>query len=150
MIRVRDLMTVDVITFTPDTEISKAAKVLLENRINGAPVVDENQRLLGIICQSDLIAQQKRFPVPTLFTILDGYIPLSSTRQIEREVRKIAALTVSEAMTPDPVTVDPDTDLEKVAGLMVDKNLHTLPVVEGDRLVGIIGKEDVLKTLLSE
>ncbi len=150
MIRVRDLMTVDVITFTPDTEISKAAKVLLENRINGAPVVDENQRLLGILCQSDLIAQQKRFPVPTLFTILDGYIPLSSTRQIEREVRKIAALTVSEAMTPDPVTVDPDTDLEKVAGLMVDKNLHTLPVVEGDRLVGIIGKEDVLKTLLSE
>ncbi|MCF8079468.1 MAG: CBS domain-containing protein [Desulfobacterales bacterium] len=149
MIRVRDLMTVDVITFTPDTEISKAAKVLLENRINGAPVVDENQRLLGILCQSDLIAQQKRFPVPTLFTILDGYIPLSSTRQIEREVRKIAALTVSEAMTPDPVTVDPDTDLEKVAGLMVDKNLHTLPVVEGGRLVGIIGKEDVLKTLLS-
>ncbi|MCF8051801.1 MAG: CBS domain-containing protein [Desulfobacterales bacterium] len=149
MIRVRDLMTVDVITFTPDTEISKAAKVLLENRINGAPVVDENRRLLGILCQSDLIAQQKRFPVPTLFTILDGYIPLSSTRQIEREVRKIAALTVSEAMTPDPVTVDPDTDLEKVAGLMVDKNLHTLPVVEGGRLVGIIGKEDVLKTLLS-
>lgn len=149
MIRVRDLMTVDVITLTPDTEISQAAKVLLENSINGAPVVDDNQRLLGILCQSDLIAQQKRFPVPTLFTILDGYIPLSSTRQIEREVRKIAALTVSEAMTPDPVTVDPDTDLEKVAGLMVDKNLHTLPVVEGGRLVGIIGKEDVLKTLLS-
>lgn len=149
MIRVRDLMTADVITLTPDTEITKAARVLLDNRINGAPVVDDNNRLLGILCQSDLIAQQKRFPVPTLFTILDGYIPLSSTRQIEREVRKIAALTVSEAMTPDPVTVGPDTELEKVAGLMVDKNLHTLPVVEGGRLVGVIGKEDVLKTLLS-
>lgn len=149
MIRVRDLMTVDVITLTPDTEISKAAKVLLDNHINGAPVVDDSRRLLGILCQSDLIAQQKRFPVPTLFTILDGYIPLSSPRQIEREVRKIAALTVAEAMTPDPVTVNPDTDLETVAGLMVDKNLHTLPVVEGDRLVGVIGKEDVLKTLLS-
>ena len=51
-------------------------------------------------------------------------------------------------MTPEPVAVQPDTQIETVAALMVDSNFHTLPVVERSRLVGIIGKEDVLRTLL--
>jgi CBS domain-containing protein len=53
-------------------------------------------------------------------------------------------------MTPDPVAVSLETDIEEVAKLMVDKKYHTLPVVEGDKVVGIVGKEDVLKTLLTE
>jgi CBS domain-containing protein len=65
-------------------------------------------------------------------------------------VQKIAALTVKQAMTPNPVTVGLETDIENVAKLMVDKKYHTLPVMEGDKVVGIVGKEDVLKTLLSE
>ena len=149
MITVRDIMTTDLITVTPDMDIAKAAKTLLDNRINGAPVVDDSGRLIGILCQSDLIVQQKKLPIPTLFTFLDGIIQLTSTKQIEKQVRKIAALKVSEAMTPKPVTVRPDTGLETVAALMVDSSFHTLPVVEDSRLVGIIGKEDVLRTLLT-
>ena len=143
-----EIMTTHVITLSPDLDIAKAAEILLENHINGAPVVDPDGRLVGILCQSDLIAQQKKLPIPTLFTFLDGLIQLSSAKQIEKQVRKIAALTVAQSMTPDPVTVQPDNRLETVAALMVDNNFHTLPVVEGSRLVGIIGKEDVLRTLL--
>ncbi len=149
MITAQEIMTADVITLAPETDIGRAAQVLLENGINGAPVVDEEGRLAGILCQSDLVAQQKRLPMPTVFTLLDGYVSLSSSKQIEKEVRKIAALTVAEAMTPDPVTVQVDTQLETIAGLMVDSGFHTLPVLDGDRLVGIIGKEDVLRTLLT-
>ena len=69
-------------------------------------------------------------------------------KRIEKEVEKIAALTVSQAMTPKPVTVTPQTGIEEVASLMVDKNFHTLPVVQDGKLVGVVGKEDVLKTLL--
>jgi len=148
MITVKDIMTTDLITVTPDMDIAGAAKILLDNRINGAPVVDDSGRLVGILCQSDLITQQKKLPIPTLFTFLDGLIRLTSMKQLEKQVGKIAALTVSEAMTPKPVTVQPDTGLETVAALMVDSNFHTLPVVEDSELVGIIGKEDVLRTLL--
>lgn len=148
MITVRDIMTTELITVTPGMNIAKAAKILLDKRINGAPVVDDAGHLVGILCQSDLIAQQKRLPMPSLFTLLDGVIQLSSTKQIEKQLRKITALTVSEAMTPKPVTVHPDTEIETVAALMVDNNFHTLPVVEGTQLVGVIGKEDVLRTLL--
>jgi CBS domain-containing protein len=144
----KDIMSTDLITFLPDTEVTRAAATLLENKINGAPVVDDTGRLLGILCQSDLIAQQKKLPVPNLFTFLDGIIQLSSTKQIEKQVRKIAALTVADAMTPNPVTLQPDTGLEAIAALMIDHNLHTLPVVDSGVLVGIVGKEDVLRTLV--
>ena len=148
MITVRDIMTNELITVTQDMDIAGAAKILLDNRINGVPVVDDSGQLVGILCQSDLITQQKKLPVPTLFTFLDGLIRLTSMKQLEKQVGKIAALTVSEAMTPNPVTVRPDTSLETVAALMVDSNFHTLPVIEDSNLVGVIGKVDVLRTLL--
>ena len=141
-------MTRKLITVSPETEITQAARLLLENRINGVPVVDEAGRLVGILCQSDLISQQKTLPIPSLFTFLDGYIPLASTKQIEKQARKIAAITVAQAMTREPVVVDPETSLQVVAALMVDQNFHTLPVVQDGKLVGVVGKEDVLKTLL--
>jgi len=148
MLRARDIMTKALITVSPETEITKAAKILLEKGINGIPVVD-SARLVGILCQSDLIAQQKKLPIPSVFTLLDGFIPLRSAKHFEKAFKKIAATTVADSMTPDPVTVQPETSIEEIAALMVDKNFHTLPVVEGKKLVGIIGKEDILRTLMS-
>ena len=144
-----EIMTRDVITVTPDTDITHATKLLLEHRINGIPVVDAKQRLVGIVCQSDMIAQQKRIPLPSLFTLLDGYISLTSAKQFEKEVQKIAATRVEQAMTPNPVTVGLGTSVEDIASLMVEKKLHTLPVVDKGKLVGVIGKEDMLRTLMS-
>jgi CBS domain-containing protein len=149
MLKVKDIMTKEVISVSPETEIVAAAKILLENRINGLPVIDPFGRLVGILCQSDLVAQQKGIPIPSVFTLLDSFIPLTPIKRIDKEMEKIAALTVKEAMTPKPVTVIPETDIEEVAKLMVDKKYHTLPVVVGGKVVGIVGKEDVLKTLLS-
>jgi len=148
MLKAKDIMTRAVITVSPDMEIVNAAKILLENRINGAPVLDETGKLVGILCQSDLIAQQKKLPIPSFFTFLDGLIALTSMKQLEKQVQKIAAVTVAQAMTPNPVTVKPDTDIEAVAALMVDQSFHTIPVVEEGVLLGIVGKEDILKTLM--
>lgn len=64
MLIVKDIMTRNIITVSPETEIIDAAKLLLEERINGLPVVDEAGKLVGILCQSDLVAQQKKFPYP--------------------------------------------------------------------------------------
>ena len=150
MIKTSEIMAREVITVSPDMEIAEAAGILLDNRINGVPVIDSQGSLLGILCQSDLIAQQKKLPLPSLFTFLDGLIPLSSTKQLEKEVSKIAATTVSQAMTGNPVTVTPETGIEAVAGLMVDNNFHTLPVVADGKLVGVVGKEDVLRTIVSK
>ena len=150
MLKGKDIMTKDVITVSPDTEILVATKILLEKHINGVPVLDDAGNLVGILCQSDLIVQQKKIPTPSLFTLLTGFIPLTSQKKIEKEVRKIAATTVAQAMTPNPVVVPPDTTIEAVAALMVDSSYHTLPVVDEGKLIGIIGKEDVLRTLIGK
>ncbi|MDI6797127.1 MAG: CBS domain-containing protein [Desulfatibacillaceae bacterium] len=144
---VKDIMTTKVITLAPDTEVTQAAKILLENHINGAPVVDEGGKILGILCQSDLITAQKRFPLPSIFTLLDGLIPLRSQSDLEKELSKMAAVTVEKAMTTKVVTVSPNATVEDAATLMVEKKFHTLPVVDGKKLVGILGKEDILKVV---
>jgi len=148
--KAKDIMTTEVISVYPETRIADAAKLLLERHLNGLPVIDHEGNLVGIICQSDLIFQQKKIPVPTVFTFLDGLFPLTSYKDLEKEVGKIAAAAVKDAMVPSPITVEPDTSLEDIATIMVRYNIHTLPVVEGDRVVGVIGKEDVLRTLMPE
>ncbi len=148
MLKVKDIMSRDLITVSPETGIVQAARLLLEKRINGLLVTDEAGKLVGILCQSDLIAQQKKLPVPSFFTFLDGLIAMSSVKQIEKQVQKIAASTVAEAMTPNPVAVGSDMNIEVVAALMVDKNFHTIPVVDAGMLVGVVGKEDILRTLM--
>lgn len=149
MLTAKDIMATDLVILSANLEISQAAARLLEKRINGAPVVDDDGNLIGILCQSDLIATQKKLSIPSLFTLLDGYFPLRSMKTIETELEKIAALTVAKAMTKKPVTISPDTPIEEIATLMVEKGFHTLPVVEEGRLVGVVGKEDVLRTLAS-
>jgi CBS-domain-containing membrane protein len=148
MLKAKDIMKRDLVTVSPDTHVTEAAKILLEKHINGLPVVDGAGDLVGLLCQSDLVAQQKRLPVPSVFNLLDGLIPLAFPKAFEKEIRKIAAITVSEAMSANPITVNPETSLEEIATLMVNKSFHTLPVLEEGKLVGIIGKEDVLRTLI--
>ena len=146
MLKAKDIMTKVVITVPPDMGIAQAARILLEKGINGVPVMD-GEEMVGILCQSDLIAQQKKLPIPSFFTLLDGFIPLKSTKHFEKALQKMAATTVADAMTPDPIAVDPEASVEEIASLMVDKNFHTIPVVDQGTLVGIIGKQDILKSL---
>ncbi len=150
MLKAKDLMEEKVITVRPDTDISTAVSLLLENHINGVPVVDEDGVLKGILCQSDLVFQQKKMPLPPIITIFDSIIPLASSKKLEKEVQKISAARVADAMVTDTVTVTPETLLSEVAGLMVENRFHTLPVVREGKVVGIIGKEDILKTLMTE
>jgi CBS domain-containing protein len=148
MLSVKDIMTKDVITVSPETGIAHAAKLLLERGFNGVPVVDATGKLVGLLCQSDLVAQQKKLPVPSVFTFLDGVISLTSMKHLEKEIQKITAMTVADAMTPNPVTVGLETSIEEAGTIMVDRKFHTLPVVDEGELVGIVGKEDVLRTLV--
>lgn len=148
MLTAKDIMTSAPRTLKTSDDVAGAAAILIEQRINGLPVLDDNGVLVGLLCQSDLVAQQKKLRLPSVFTLLDGMIPLSSTREMKQEMEKITALTVGQAMTPHPVTVSPDTPLDEIASLMVDKKYHTLPVMDAGKLVGVLGKEDVLRTLL--
>ncbi|KAB1441143.1 CBS domain-containing protein [Pseudodesulfovibrio senegalensis] len=148
MLKARDIMTEKAITLKPDTDIVSAVKTLLENKINGVPVVEDDGSVIGVLTQSDLVAQQKELKLPSFFTLLDGVFPLSSYEELDKQLQKISAIVVREAMTPAPATVTPETKIAQIATIMADKKLYTLPVVENGKLIGVVGKEDVLRTLV--
>jgi len=150
MLKAKDVMSHEVVTITENTVISQAAKLLFEKGYNGVPVLNAAGKLTGILCQADLVAQQKKLSLPSVFSLLDGFIPLGSIKDLDREVEKIAALTAANAMTRNPTTVSPETDLDEVASLMTDRGYHTIPVVSEGLVVGIIGLRDILATLLEK
>ncbi len=144
----QDIMTKNPITVTAQMLITDAAKLLLEKRFNGLPVVDDEGHLLGIICQSDLVSQQKKLALPSYFWFLDAFIPLQSQDALEKELKRVAAAIVGDLMTENPFSISPTTTLEEIAALMVDEKYYTLPVVDNGILVGVVGKEDVLRLMV--
>ncbi len=150
MLTARDIMTPNPVSVPVGTKVTEAARIMLDKHFNGLPVVEADGTLLGVICQSDLVVQNKKLRLPSFFVVLDGIIPLRSTKNFEEEIRQMTATNVEDAMTSNPRTVPPEATLEEIAALMADEKHYTLPVVEDGKLIGVVGKEDVLRTLLAE
>jgi CBS domain-containing protein len=143
-------MTTDVLTVSPETSISELSKLLENRKIGGVPVVDKTGRLVGVITQSDLVERARDLELPPAINILDFHIYLQIPSHLFHKVEKMLGTTVGDCMTENPVTVAPDMPVPKVAALMAKQKVHTLPVVEGTKLVGIIGKMDLVRAIAQE
>ena len=144
-----DIMTRELITVTKDVSVKELALLFTGKDISGVPVVDADEQLIGIVTQSDLIYQNKKVHIPAVATILDAFIFLERPAKMDQEMKKIAGATVAEIYTPDPVTVEEETGLDEIATIMAEKKLHTLPVLKDGKMTGIIGKRDIIRTLIS-
>ncbi|MFA4903490.1 MAG: CBS domain-containing protein [Desulfobaccales bacterium] len=150
MLQARNIMTIDVLTVGPETSISELSKLLENRKIGGVPVVDQDGRLVGVITQSDLVERARDLELPPAINILDFHIYLQIPSHLFHKVEKMLGTTVGDCMTENPVTVAPDTPVSKVAALMAKQKVHTIPVVEGTKLVGIIGKMDLVRAMAQE
>jgi CBS-domain-containing membrane protein len=148
MLTAADIMTSEVITVRPETTVGELAELLAAHGIGGAPVLDDEDKLLGVVTESDLIDQKKKIHIPTVITILDSVIYLENPDKMEKEVRKMAGSTVADIFTATVVSVAKDTPLDEIATIMAEKHIHTLPVVANGKLIGVIGKRDIIKTLI--
>jgi CBS domain-containing protein len=148
MKKAADIMTLNVITVTTETSVQELATLLSFNNISGAPVVDNAGNLLGVVTENDLIDQAKKLHIPTVITILDSVFYLENPDRMEKEMKKIAGTTVLDIYSSDIITVNEDTSLDEIATIMAEKNIHTLPVVRETKLIGVIGKKDIIKTLI--
>ncbi len=127
MLRVRDLMSSEVVTLGRDETLDIADRIMALGRIRHMPVVDADGRLVGVVSQRDLF----RGALATA---------LGLTHAIQTKV--LGAITVHEIMTADPLTTTPDTPLMESAQVMLRHKIGCLPVVEGDQLVGILTEAD--------
>lgn len=142
----KDIMTSDVITIKPDATVEELARVLMEHKISGVPVVDEEKKIVGIVTENDLIRKNKRFHIPTIIRIFDAYFLLGSGKA-EEEIRKMAAKTVDEIYTEKVVSIKEETSLEDIATIMAEQHIHLLPVLSEKTVVGIVGKADVVRAM---
>ncbi|MGD0828440.1 MAG: CBS domain-containing protein [Desulfobaccales bacterium] len=150
MLQARDIMTKAVLTVSPETLVSDLAKTLVGKNIGGVPVVDADGRLVGIVTQSDLVERAQELELPPALNILDLHLYLDIPSHLFHKLEKMLGATVGDIMSPKPVTVSPDTPMPRLAALMAKQKVHTLPVLEAGKIVGIIGKIDLVRALARE
>lgn len=147
-LKVRDIMTTEPVTVSPEMSVTDVARLMVERRVGSVPVI-EGDRLVGIVTEGDLIMQDVRLEFPTYLHLLDGFIMYPpSTAKFESELKKAVAADVRSVMTSDPVTISADASVEDAATLLVDRDVSRLPVMDGETLVGVVSKSDIVRSLL--
>jgi CBS-domain-containing membrane protein len=132
---VRDWMSKDPVTIEPQTTLPAAYHLMKLNRIRRLPVVDHEGRLLGIVTQGDI--REARPKESISLSIWELHF-------------RVASLEAKDFMTPNPVTVTPETSIKQAAQLMLQHKIGGLPVVEAKRLVGVITESDIFRLLVEQ
>ena len=147
MLTAKDIMTRDVLSVRPDTSIEELSSILVKNEISGVPVVDDSGALYGIVTENDLISRNKRLHIPTVVSFLDAAIYLESSKKFEQEVKRLTATRVGDICSRKVVTITEDTTVIDIATIMSEKKVDLLPVLRGGKVVGIVGKRDMVKAV---
>ena len=139
--KVKDVMTADVLTVQPGASLKEAARMLVERRVSGLPVVDAAGALVGMISEADILVRE-RGEVDSNGGPL-GW--LLSPRQLQ-DFEKLDARLVGEAMTTPAITIGPERPVTAAAALMIDRGVNRLPVVDRrGALVGIVTRADLVR-----
>lgn len=129
-IRAKDMMSDEVITVKKDDSLAEIAELMIKKRISGFPVL-ENGEIIGIITSNDL------------FLVMDM---IKTGELLQNDDTDSSQPSVNFAMSTDIVTVNPETNLDEIISLMKYRNIHTLPVMSQNKLVGVIGRRDIFKS----
>ena len=143
-IRVRSLMTRDVVAISPETSVGEIARLMWEHAISGVPVIDEQRRVVGIVTEFDLIAREASFNAPLYVPFLDAFFKVPGTGD-ETQLRKILATKAAEIMSSPAITIGPEETIEALATLMYRRRVNPVPVVDEEgRLLGIVSRSDLI------
>lgn len=127
--KVRDIMTRRVVAATPNASCQEIAKKLLSGFFSGMPVVDKNQKVIGVVTEFDLLkAMQKH----------------------KEQDKGFCTAVAKDVMTPNPICIDADADIQDAINLMTEHHFIRLPVVEGGKLVGVISRGDILRAFVQD
>ena len=149
--KVRDIMTQDVVSVKRDTSINAIAKVMGARDISGVPVVDDESRVVGIITELDLIVRNTRLDMPHFVQILDlGVIPLELPGHYQERLKHMLGMRAEDVMSREVVTIGPDDGVEALAELMVKRRVNPVPVVENGKLIGIVSRADLIDMMAAE
>ena len=144
----KDIMTTDVIVAKKDDSIANVATLLIREKIGGLPVVDEENKVVGIISETDIMQKETDIESPRVINFFQGLIFLDDIKKLEEDMKKVAAYKVEDLMSKDIITVNVDDSFDYVANVMIKKSINRVPVVDKENfLKGIICRYDIIKAM---
>lgn len=143
----KDIMTKDVITVGPEDTVETVINLLLDNRISGLPVVNEQNEVVGVVSEGDIIVRKSKLHIPSFIQILGGVIYLDDPEDFKEELRKVVAYKVKDIMSVPPATIEEDTTIEEMATILSEEGINRLPVVKENKLVGLVSRSDIVRAL---
>ena len=144
----KDIMTTDVIVAKKDDSIANVATLLIREKIGGLPVVDEDNKVVGIISETDIMLKETDIESPRVINFFQGLIFLDDIKKLEDDMKKVAAYKVEDLMSKDIITVNEDDSFDYVANVMIKKSINRVPVVDKENfLKGIICRYDIIKAM---
>jgi len=146
---VGEIMTTRLITVTKETSVRDLANLFTTHRVGSVPVVDAAGNLLGVVTETDLVGQDKSLHIPTVISLFDWVIYLESDKKFEKELKKVTGQTVGDIFSDEVITVTPGAPLSRAADIMTEQRVNAVPVVDGKKLVGIISRIDLIRTMNS-
>lgn len=145
MMTVRDVMTQSVICVRPETPLKEVAGLLIDHKISGLPVVDDDGAVLGVVSEADFLMKEqgaeavRHRPLARI---------LGESRESRAQLAKLRAVTAGEAMTAPAVTIAPSRPISEAAALMTSRGVNRLPVVDDGRVVGIATRADLVRAFV--
>lgn len=143
---VKEIMKTNIISFRKGTSVFEAAKILAENKISGAPVIDEKNRLIGIVSEKDIF--KALYPNYEDFYLETGM--RTDFEKIEKRTSEVIKLKVEDIMRKEVISVSPDTSIVKVGAIMLARNIHRVMVVKENKPCGIVTRRDVYRAIFKD
>lgn len=145
-----DIMEKVFITASPDTSVFDLVHMFVKNKISAIPIVDEEEKLIGIVTDADLLYKKIKPHVPHHVNLLGASIYYNGISQYDKGFKKLMACTAREMMTKNVIIAAPTADVEQIAGVMVAEHLKVIPIVDGRRVVGLVTRNNILDELYEE
>lgn len=143
-----DVMTRDVATVSPETSLKDVARLLVERQISGVPVVDADGRIVGVVSEADFVS--KEVAVTSGLTAPRHHFLRGDDKDDVALLARGKAATAGEAMTSPPITIEAEAPLADAARIMDRKKVNRLPVVEDEKLTGIVTRADIVRAFIRE
>ncbi len=151
----KDIMTKDVVVLKPNETIKEATQKFAEHNISGSPVVDKNNKIIGILSESDILAALKthykelKMVYPSMTLIGVSFIELSKQKELFEAFKEVGSTPISDVMQKAVHSTASDAPVEAVIKIMNENNVNRIPVVDNKKLKGIITRGDIIKGLHS-
>lgn len=147
VITVKQIMRTDTPALHPNDSVGKVARVLVEHRVAGLPVV-ENDTLIGIVTEADVVSREANVDFPTPVPILGAIFMADAGEDFNDEMRRVLALTAGDLMSAPVISVRDTATLTQVATVMTEQRFYAIPVVNADsKLSGLVTRTDIVRVI---